>query len=196
MGADPGRRTRHGRRCRALSGSARRVTWWSPGLAPASICPPFYGAGSGATQTAERLDPPGGDSVVREHSVVRGRRGGRQRTPRRHRPPPPDPDVTTVAGFARSVAATLDAIGLEERLDVVGFSFGGLVALELARSGRARTLSLVSTRAAFDAGHVQPHELFADFERDFRGSALETAEFAFEASALARIEPPFMPSCA
>ena len=51
-----------------------------------------------------------------------------------------------ISGYAKITAALLDELGYD-RVDVLGFSFGGLVAQELARqrSDRVRRLALVST---------------------------------------------------
>jgi len=49
----------------------------------------------------------------------------------------------TPAALAGSLAALVDALGLE-RVDVAGNSLGGWVALELARLGRARTVTAIA----------------------------------------------------
>lgn len=61
-------------------------------------------------------------------------------------PLPPDYSVKTEG---RAIAATLDAVGLKQPVDVVGWSFGGLAALDFAldRPDRVRTLALIEPPA-------------------------------------------------
>ncbi len=61
-------------------------------------------------------------------------------------PLPPDYSVKTEG---RAIAATLDAVGLTQPVDVVGWSFGGLAALDFAldRPERVRTLALIEPPA-------------------------------------------------
>lgn len=65
--------------------------------------------------------------------------------------PPPPPGDPTLAGYAASVLATLDALGIA-RFSVVGLSMGGYIAFELWRlaATRIRALVLCSTRPGAD----------------------------------------------
>lgn len=62
------------------------------------------------------------------------------------RPLPPDYCVKTEGG---AIGATLDAVKLKEPVDVVGWSYGGLAALDFAldRPERVRTLTLIEPPA-------------------------------------------------
>lgn len=57
-------------------------------------------------------------------------------------PLPPGADATP-AGIAGSVDVVLDELGMD-RVDVVGSSLGGWIALELARQGRARSVTALA----------------------------------------------------
>jgi pimeloyl-ACP methyl ester carboxylesterase len=65
--------------------------------------------------------------------------------------PAPPTGPPTLAGFAASVLATLDALEID-RVAVVGLSMGGYIAFELLRLApqRIRALALCSTRATAD----------------------------------------------
>jgi pimeloyl-ACP methyl ester carboxylesterase len=65
--------------------------------------------------------------------------------------PPPPPEDASLDGFAASVLAAVDGLGVD-RFAVVGLSMGGYVAFALWRlaSQRIRALVLCSTRAAAD----------------------------------------------
>jgi pimeloyl-ACP methyl ester carboxylesterase len=71
-------------------------------------------------------------------------------------PLPPGADASP-AGLAGSVAALLDSLGPQTLgpVDVVGSSLGGWVALELARQGRARSVTALAP-AGFWRGDVVP----------------------------------------
>jgi pimeloyl-ACP methyl ester carboxylesterase len=71
-------------------------------------------------------------------------------------PLPPGADASP-AGLAGSVARLLDTLGPEtcRPVDVVGNSLGGWVALELARQGRARSVTALAP-AGFWSGDVVP----------------------------------------
>lgn len=58
-------------------------------------------------------------------------------------PPLPDGDRPTVDRLTRAVAELMDELGLE-RPHVAGFSLGGGIALELARMGRARSVTALA----------------------------------------------------
>lgn len=72
-------------------------------------------------------------------------------------PLPPDYSVKTEG---RAIAATLDAVGLKEPVDVVGWSFGGLAALDFALDlpGRVRTLTLIEPPAFWVLHAVGPFD--------------------------------------
>jgi pimeloyl-ACP methyl ester carboxylesterase len=68
-------------------------------------------------------------------------------------PLPPGADATP-AGLAGSVSAVLDELGVDE-VDTVGNSLGGWVVLELARQGRARSVTALAP-AGFWVDDVVP----------------------------------------
>jgi poly(3-hydroxyalkanoate) depolymerase len=61
-------------------------------------------------------------------------------------------------GFARVAAGLLDALG-HARVDVLGYSFGGLVAQELSRLAPARVRRLVLCATAAGVPSLPPHPL-------------------------------------
>ena len=65
--------------------------------------------------------------------------------------PPPPPGDPTLAGYAASVLAAMDALAID-RFTVVGLSMGGYIAFELWRlaPARIRSLALCSTRPGAD----------------------------------------------
>jgi pimeloyl-ACP methyl ester carboxylesterase len=65
-----------------------------------------------------------------------------------HRGGPPAPEVVSVERLADAVESALDAVGFDHP-HVVGNSLGGWIALELARRGRARTVTAVSPAGAW-----------------------------------------------
>ena len=65
-----------------------------------------------------------------------------------HRGGPPAPEVVSVERLADAVESALDEVGFDHP-HVVGNSLGGWVALELARRGRARTVTAVSPAGAW-----------------------------------------------
>lgn len=86
--------------------------------------------------------------------------------------PPDGPcDLSTLVDDVRAVAA---AAGVT-RPHVVGFGLGGLVALELARTGTARSLVLLGTGA--DAAGVDPSPAFASADGDDSLAALLSPGF-------------------
>jgi pimeloyl-ACP methyl ester carboxylesterase len=66
----------------------------------------------------------------------------------------PDDVVPTPAALAAAVSETLDALGVE-RPHVAGNSLGAWVALELARAGRARSVTAIAP-AGFWSGQLSP----------------------------------------
>ena len=60
----------------------------------------------------------------------------------------PSVDVRTIKGFADAVLSTLDFIGVKQFV-AIGISMGGAVAQELAKTGRAERIALISTNSYF-----------------------------------------------
>jgi pimeloyl-[acyl-carrier protein] methyl ester esterase len=69
-----------------------------------------------------------------------------------------DAGAATLAAIAREV---VDAVAAGEPPIVLGWSFGGLVAQEMARAGAARVLVLVATSPRFVSGPDWPHAMSA-----------------------------------
>ena len=91
--------------------------------------------GTGSSRAAWR---PIVDRLARERDVIPVDLPGHGESPL-----PPADLGPTPAGYARTLAALLDGLGLE-RAHLAGFSVGGWTALELAKLGRARSVVALS----------------------------------------------------
>jgi pimeloyl-ACP methyl ester carboxylesterase len=72
--------------------------------------------------------------------------------------PLPDGVEPTPAALAAAVAGALDRLGLDGPVDVVGNSLGGWIALELAKAGRARTVTALCPAGLWGGPLIGPDE--------------------------------------
>lgn len=138
-----------------------RIAWWSEGEGPSLV---LVHAGVADARMWEPLLP----ALAASHQVVRYDMRGFGRT--RSMP------GTFVP--ARDLAALLDALGIA-RAHVVGASFGGLVALELALADPARVASLVLLAPALPDIDPSP-QLLAFAQAEERAIAVGRIDDAVE----------------
>jgi 3-oxoadipate enol-lactonase len=124
-----------------------RIAWWADGNGPALV---LIHAGVADARMWEPLLP----ALTRTHRVVRYDMRGFGRTR----------SAAGTFSSARDLAGLLDALDVAQA-HVVGASFGGRVALELAATAPERVLSLVLLAAGLpDIDPTPPLQAFADAE--------------------------------
>jgi pimeloyl-ACP methyl ester carboxylesterase len=106
------------------------------------------------------------EELRRHHPVLAVRLAGHYEA----RPLPPD-EPLTVSAVVDAAEADMDAVGVE-KAHLVGHSFGGWIAFELAKRGRALSVVGISPDGGFDPDSPQLHRLEARLRSAHLGAKL------------------------
>jgi pimeloyl-ACP methyl ester carboxylesterase len=89
-------------------------------------------------------------------------------------PPLPDGTPPTSGNLAAALERSVRALGLDGRVDIAGSSLGGLIALEAAKRGFARTVVAISPPGLWNA-HPAPHVKYVFRTLRFLATRVPTA---------------------